>query len=42
MIPPLTELRGLAVSTQWLFQHLSTPPIDADEVTLEHNACVSS
>ena len=42
MILPLTELQGSAISTQWLSQHLSTSPIDADEVTLECNACVSS
>ena len=38
VIPPLTELRGSAVSTRWLSQHLLTPPIDADEVTLERRA----
>ena len=38
VIPPLTELRGSAVSTPWLFQQLSTPFIDTDEVTLERSA----
>ena len=38
MIPPLTDLIGFAVSTLWLSQQLSTPPIDADEVTLERSA----
>ena len=39
MIPPPTELRGFSVSTRWLSQHLSTPPADTDEVTLERSAC---
>ena len=38
VIPPLTELRGFVVSTRWLSHRLSTPSIDADEVTLELNA----
>ena len=38
MIPPPTELRGSAVSTQWLYQHLLTPPVNADEGTLECSA----
>ena len=38
MIPPPTELRGSIVSSQWLSQHLSTLPGDANEVTLEHSA----
>ena len=38
MIPSLTELRGFVVSTRWLSQHLSTPPTDVDEVTLECNS----
>ena len=38
MIPPPIELRGSAISTRWLSQHLSTPPADADEVILEHSA----
>ena len=39
VIPPLIELRGFAVSTQWLSQHLSNPLADADEVILEPNQC---
>ena len=39
MIPPLVELRGSVVSTRLLSQRLSTPAIDASEVTLELNAC---
>ena len=38
VIPPPTELQGSTVSTLWLSQHLSTPPIDTDKVTLEHSA----
>ena len=38
VIPQLTKVRGSAISTQWLSQHLSTPPIDVDEMTLERNA----
>ena len=38
MIPPSTELRGSVVSTLWLSQQLSMPPIDAYEVTLERSA----
>ena len=38
MIPPLAELGGSVVLTRWLSQHLSTPTIDADEVTLECSA----
>ena len=38
MIPPLAELGGSVVLTHWLSQHLSTPTIDADEVTLECSA----
>ena len=37
MIPSLVELRGSVVSTRWLSQQLSTPAIDASEVTLELN-----
>ena len=38
MIPPPIELRGFVVSTWWLSQHSSTPPANADEMTLERNA----
>ena len=38
VIPSPTEIRGSAISTRWLSQQLLTPPIDADEVTLERNA----
>ena len=38
VIPPLTDLRGFAISTGWLSQQLSAPPIDADKMTLERNA----
>ena len=38
MIPSPTELRGFSISTRWLSQQLLTPPIDADEVTLERSA----
>ena len=37
MISPPTKLQGSVVSTRWLSQHLSTPPIDADEVILERS-----
>ena len=40
MIPPSANLKGFAVSTWWLSQLLLTPPVDADEVTLERNARV--
>ena len=39
MIPPSTKLRGSTVSTRWLSEQLSTPPIEPDELTLERNAC---
>ena len=39
MIPPSAKLRGSDVSMCWLFQQLSTLPIDVDEVTLERSAC---
>ena len=39
MIPPSAELRGSVVSTHWLSQQFLTPPINADELTLEHGAC---
>ena len=35
MIPLPTKLKGSVVSTHWLSQHLLTPTIEADEVTLE-------
>ena len=38
MIPPPIELRRFAVSTHWLSQQLSTPAINAYEVTLERSA----
>ena len=38
VIPQQIELRGFAISTRWLSQQLSTPPIDPDEVTLERSA----
>ena len=38
MIPPSTKLRGSIVLTHWLSHQLSTPPMDADEVTLECSA----
>ena len=33
-----TELQGSVFSTQWLSQHLSTLPDDANKVTLERSA----
>ena len=38
VIPSPTELRGSSISTHWLSQQLLTPPIEADEVTLEYSA----
>ena len=38
VIPSSTELRGSTVSMRWLSQQLSTPPIDAYEVTLKRSA----
>ena len=36
--PPTDPLRGSAISMRWLCDQLSTPPPDADEVTLERSA----
>ena len=36
--PPANALRGSAISMQWLCDQLSTPPPEANEVTLEQNA----
>ena len=38
MIPPSYEIRGSTISTRWLSQQFSTPPIEADDVTLERFA----
>ena len=38
VIPLPFELRRSIISTQWLSQQLSTPPIKADDVTLERSA----
>ena len=38
MIPLMSELRGFSISTRWLSQQLSIPPIDTIEVTLERSA----
>ena len=35
--PPTDALRGSAISMRWLCDQLSTPPPDADEVTLERS-----
>ena len=36
--PPANALRGSATSIQWLCDQLSTPALDADEVSLEWSA----
>ena len=36
--PPVDALRGSAISIRWLCDQLSTPALDADEVTLEQSA----
>ena len=38
VIPPSDALKGAAISIQWLCDQLSTPALDADEVTLERSA----
>ena len=37
VIPSSTDLRGFALSTHWLSQQLSTPPINVNDVTLERS-----
>ena len=39
VIPPANAIRGATFSLWWLCFQLSTPPPDADEVTLERCAC---
>ena len=36
--PPVDALRGSAISIRWLYDQLSTPALDADEVALERSA----
>ena len=36
--PPSDALKGSAISIRWLCDQLSTPALDADEVTLERSA----
>ena len=38
VIPPADAIKGATISLRWLCFQLSTPPPDADEVTLEHCA----
>ena len=38
VIPPVDAIRGATISLWWLCSQLSTPPPDADEVTLERSA----
>ena len=38
VIPPADALKGVAISIRWLCDQLSTPALDADEVTLEWSA----
>ena len=40
VIPPADAIRGATISLRWLCSQLSTPPPDADEVTLERSARV--
>ena len=40
VIPPADAIRGATISLRWLCFQLSTPPPDADEVTLERCAWV--
>ena len=37
--PVSNALRGSAITIRWLYDQLSTPPLEADEVTLERSAC---
>ena len=39
VIPPVDAIRGATISLRWLCFQLSTPPPDADEVTLERCTC---
>ena len=36
--PPADALKGSSISIRWLYNQLSTPALDADEVTLERSA----
>ena len=36
--PPTNAFKGSAISIRWLYDQLSTPAPDADEVTLERSA----
>ena len=38
-IPPVDALKGASISIRWLCDQLSTPALDADEVTLERSKC---
>ena len=38
VIPPVGALKGSAISIRWLCDQLSTPALDANEVTLEQSA----
>ena len=38
VIPPADAIRGVTISLRWLCLQLSTPPPDADDVTLERYA----
>ena len=39
VIPPADALKGSAISIRKLYDQLSTPALDADEVTLERSVC---
>ncbi|RVW75856.1 Serine/threonine-protein phosphatase 7 long form-like [Vitis vinifera] len=36
--PPISEIRGSAISTRWLCHHSLRPPVDLDDATLERYA----
>ena len=38
VVPPLSQIKGLAISAQWLCEQFSYPPAGVDEVILQHYA----
>ncbi|KAL6338665.1 hypothetical protein AAG906_021482 [Vitis piasezkii] len=38
VVPPLSQIKGLAISAQWLREQFSYPPTRVDEVILQHYA----
>ena len=38
VVPPLSQIKGLAISAQWLREQYSYPPAGVDEVILQRYA----